>query len=35
MFNKDDYINKMNLIVFENHTNSLSKSSDFEDKYND
>ncbi|CAD8178454.1 unnamed protein product [Paramecium pentaurelia] len=35
MYNKDDYINKMNLIVFENLTNSLNKSSDFEEKQND
>ncbi|CAD8076307.1 unnamed protein product [Paramecium primaurelia] len=35
MYNKEDYINKMNLIVFENLTNSLNKSSDFEEKQND
>lgn len=32
MYNKEDYLNKMNSIVFENLTNSFSKSSDFEEK---
>ena len=32
MYNKDDYINKMNLILYENLTNSLNKSSDLEEK---
>lgn len=29
MDNRDDYINKMNVIVFENYVTSLSKGSDF------
>ncbi|CAD8199377.1 unnamed protein product [Paramecium pentaurelia] len=32
MENMDDYINKMNIIIFENHITSLNKSTDFEEK---
>lgn len=32
MDNMDDYINKMNVIIFENHITSLNKSTDFEEK---
>ncbi|CAD8180491.1 unnamed protein product [Paramecium octaurelia] len=35
MDNMDDYLNKMNVIVFENSITSLTKSSDFDEKQND
>ncbi|CAK91235.1 unnamed protein product (macronuclear) [Paramecium tetraurelia] len=35
MYNKEEYINKMNLVVFEHQTHSLSQSSDHEEKFND